>query len=52
MKHGIRQFRLDSNGLAVGEALTDFEGVMRGVAAYRGSGALLGDAIRGGALAT
>ncbi len=48
----IRQFRLDSNGLAVGEALTDFEGVMRGVAAYRGSGALLGDAIRGGALAT
>lgn len=32
----IREFRLDSQGLALGEALKDFEGVMREGAAYRG----------------
>lgn len=40
----IREFRLGSGGLEVGEALTDFEGVLAGVTAYRGSHALLGDA--------
>jgi circadian clock protein KaiC len=39
----IREFRLGKTGIDVGEALKDFEGVMRGVAAYRGDQALLGD---------
>jgi circadian clock protein KaiC len=39
----IREFRLGKQGIDVGAALTDFEGVLRGVAAYRGDQALLGD---------
>jgi circadian clock protein KaiC len=39
----IREFRLGSKGLEVGQALTDFEGVLTGVAVYRGGVALLGD---------
>ncbi|MDM0117763.1 gas vesicle protein GvpD [Variovorax sp. J22R133] len=38
----IHQFRLGPGGLEVGEALTDFEGVMAGVPRYRGMTALLG----------
>jgi circadian clock protein KaiC len=40
----IREFRLTSEGIEVGESLTDFEGVMSGVASYRGDMALLADA--------
>ncbi len=40
----IREFRLGPTGIEVGAALTDFEGVMMGVPAYRGKQALLGDA--------
>jgi circadian clock protein KaiC len=40
----IREFRLGPNGLEMGEALTDFEGVLLGVTAYRGDLPLLGDA--------
>lgn len=39
----IREFRLDAHGVSIGEALSDFEGVMRGVPSYRGPTALLGD---------
>lgn len=39
----IREFRLGPTGLEVGEELTDFEGVLMGVTAYRGSIPLLGD---------
>lgn len=39
----IREFRLGSQGVRVGEALDDFEGVMAGVASYQGRSALLGD---------
>lgn len=39
----IREFRLATNGLSLGDALTDFEGVMRGIPAYRGSQALMVD---------
>jgi circadian clock protein KaiC len=38
-----REFRLGSNGIQVGEALTDFEGVLTGVASYKGSFPLLSD---------
>ena len=37
----IREFRLSSAGVRVGEALTDFQGVMAGVPAYRGQMAML-----------
>jgi circadian clock protein KaiC len=40
----IREFRLGASGIQVGEALTDFEGVLTGVASYRGAFPLLGDA--------
>jgi circadian clock protein KaiC len=40
----IREFRLSDCGVEVGPALTDFEGVLGGVPAYRGSIPLLGDA--------
>ena len=33
----IREFRLGTSGLRVGEALTDFQGVMSGVQTYRGA---------------
>lgn len=39
----IREFRLTKEGIEVGEALTDFEGVMTGVATYRGDIPLLSD---------
>ncbi|RKR37579.1 ATPase domain-containing protein [Paraburkholderia sp. BL17N1] len=41
-ERSIRQFRLGSNGVEVGEALRDFEGVLSGLPAYRGSTTLLG----------
>jgi circadian clock protein KaiC len=39
----IREFSLGPRGITVGQALTDFEGVMSGVATYRGSQPLLVD---------
>jgi circadian clock protein KaiC len=39
----IREFRLGRDGVEVGVALEDFEGVLTGVASYRGSTPLLGD---------
>ena len=39
----IREFRLTSEGIQVGEVLTDFEGVMTGVPRYRGGVPLLSD---------
>ena len=39
----IREFRMDPQGIEVGQELTDFEGVLTGVAAYRGDLPLLGD---------
>ncbi|MFT4068128.1 ATPase domain-containing protein [Paraburkholderia sp.] len=41
-EHSIRQFRLGAEGVEVGEALRDFEGVLSGLPAYRGSTAMLG----------
>jgi circadian clock protein KaiC len=40
----IHQFRLGPGGLEIGEALTDFNGVMAGLPRYRGGTSLLGDA--------
>ena len=45
----IREFRLGARGIQVGEALTDFEGVLAGVSAYRGKVPLMGDSGRSGA---
>lgn len=39
----IREFRLGSGGVQVGEALSDFEGVLTGVASYKGASPLLSD---------
>jgi circadian clock protein KaiC len=39
----IREFRMGPAGLEVGQELTDFEGVLVGVTAYRGQMPLLGD---------
>ncbi len=39
----IREFRMGPGGLEVGDELTDFEGVLAGVTAYRGQMPLLGD---------
>lgn len=39
----IREFRMSSAGIEVGQSLTDFEGVLTGVTAYRGNQPLLGD---------
>ncbi|NNU43835.1 ATPase domain-containing protein [Ramlibacter montanisoli] len=39
----IREFRMGPKGLEVGQELTDFEGVLAGVAAYHGKLPLLGD---------
>ncbi|RKT20723.1 circadian clock protein KaiC [Paraburkholderia sp. RAU2J] len=41
-ERSIRQFRLGRDGVEVGEALRDFEGVLSGLPSYRGSTALLG----------
>ncbi|MGF6917789.1 hypothetical protein [Paraburkholderia sp. 40] len=38
----IRQFRLGTEGVEVGEALRDFKGVLSGLPLYRGSTAMLG----------
>ncbi len=43
-ERSIRQFRLGRNGVEVGEALRDFEGVLSGLPSYRGGTALLGAA--------
>ncbi len=42
----IREFRLGAQGIEVGPALSDFEGVLGGITTYRGSGSLLGDDTR------
>lgn len=39
----IHQFRLGPDGIEIGEALTDFEGVMAGLPRYGGRTSLLGD---------
>jgi circadian clock protein KaiC len=39
----IREFRLGTKGLEVGAELTDFEGVLAGITAYRGKMPLLGE---------
>jgi circadian clock protein KaiC len=39
----IREFRMGPKGLEVGQELTDFEGVLTGVAVYHGNMALLSD---------
>ena len=44
----IREFRLGRSGIEIGEALQDFEGVMTGVASYKGSTPLLGDSLVSG----
>jgi circadian clock protein KaiC len=41
----IREFRLGKKGVEVGQALQDFEGVMSGIASYKGLTPLLGDAL-------
>ncbi|CAH2802228.1 MAG: Circadian clock protein KaiC [uncultured Paraburkholderia sp.] len=41
-ERSIRQFRLGANGVEVGEALRDFEGVLSGLPSYRGTTALPG----------
>jgi circadian clock protein KaiC len=43
-EQSIRQFRMGPQGIEVGQQLTDFEGVLTGLAAYRGTVALLGEA--------
>ncbi|OWJ58986.1 ATPase domain-containing protein [Paraburkholderia caledonica] len=45
-ERSIRQFRLTSHGVEVGEALRDFEGVLSGLPSYRGTTALLGSTER------
>jgi circadian clock protein KaiC len=44
----IREFRLSSAGIEIGEALQDFEGVMTGVPSYKGATPLLGDTLLSG----
>ncbi|MEJ8839578.1 ATPase domain-containing protein [Ramlibacter sp. AN1133] len=39
----IREFRMSPQGVEVGQALTDFEGVLSGATVYRGNIPLLGD---------
>ncbi len=39
----IREFRLSTLGLQIGEALTDFQGVLSGIPSYRGKVAMLED---------
>jgi circadian clock protein KaiC len=41
----IREFRLGKSGIEVGQALQDFEGVMSGVASYKGATPLLGETL-------
>jgi circadian clock protein KaiC len=42
----IREFQLSAEGLRIGASLMDFEGVMRGVTAYRGQQPLLDGAVQ------
>jgi circadian clock protein KaiC len=42
-ERSIRQFRLATGGIEVGEALRDFEGVLSGLPSYRGATAMLGE---------
>lgn len=42
-EQSIREFRMSPQGIEVGNALTDFEGVLTGAPAYRGGVPLLGD---------
>ncbi len=44
----IREFRMGKDGIEVGAALTDFEGVLTGVARYQGTVPLLSDSDRAG----
>jgi circadian clock protein KaiC len=46
----IREFRLGKSGVEIGQALQDFEGVMTGVASYKGATPLLGDTLISGRL--
>jgi circadian clock protein KaiC len=39
----IREFRLGKSGIEVGQAITDFEGVLTGVTSYKGALPLLSD---------
>jgi circadian clock protein KaiC len=39
----IREFRMSGRGIQLGQELTDFEGVLGGIAVYRGTIPLLGD---------
>jgi circadian clock protein KaiC len=43
-ERSIRQFRLDSEGLVVGEALRDFEGILSGLPSYSGDSPMLAPA--------
>jgi circadian clock protein KaiC len=43
-EHTLREFRIGPKGIEVGQQLTDFKGVIGGVAQYRGPAPLLGDA--------
>ncbi|RYF17419.1 MAG: circadian clock protein KaiC [Comamonadaceae bacterium] len=43
----IREFRMGPQGLEVGHELTDFEGVLAGITAYRGQLPLLGERANG-----
>jgi circadian clock protein KaiC len=43
-EHTIREFRIDREGVEIGPEVTDFEGVLLGVRAYRGNTPLLGEA--------
>jgi circadian clock protein KaiC len=42
----IREFRMSSHGLEIGQQLTDFEGVLTGATVYRGNLPLLGEGAR------
>lgn len=42
-ERSIREFTLSAQGLTVGEALSDFEGVMSGLPSYHGAAQLLSD---------
>jgi circadian clock protein KaiC len=40
-ERSIREIKLGPDGLQIGEALTDFEGVLSGVPSYRGAISML-----------
>ena len=47
IKSTIREFSISNNGLSLGEPLTHFHGVLRGVPTYSGEGSpLLGDKMK------